>query len=113
MEQKSSFLNEFIVFVQKYGVIGLAIGFITGSAAVAFVKVLSDSLLTPIVSWIINLFGKNAFNSLNVDIGQGIELKFGDVLNGLITFLSVLAFVYLLVKFVINRFMTEDDHKKV
>lgn len=111
--QSKTMIQEFVEFVQKYGVIGLAIGFVTGQAATAFVGVLAKEILTPVVSWIINLFGEGTFEKLNVNIGNNLTLGFGNVISGLITFLAVMMFVFLLVKFVINKFMSDDDHKKV
>jgi large conductance mechanosensitive channel len=113
MQNNVSFVSEFIEFVKKYGVIGLAIGFVTGTAASDFVKILSTNILTPLVGWMINLFGQDAFVKMNVNIGSGVTLGFGNVLSGLITFLSVMAFIFVLVKFVINKFMTDADHKSV
>jgi large conductance mechanosensitive channel len=105
-------LAEFSEFVQKYGVIGLAIGFVTGGAASDLVKVLTANLLNPIVEWIVNLFGKGAFDKLNIVAGD-VTFGFGNVIQGLVQFLAVMAFVFMLVKFVINKFMSDDDHKKV
>ena len=106
-----SMLVEFSEFVQKYGVIGLAIGFVTGSAASDFVKVLSANILSPIVAWIVNLFGKGTFEKLNVVVGD-VTFGFGNVIEGLISFSAVMAFVFILVKFVINKFMSEEENKK-
>lgn len=103
---------EFIEFVRKYGVIGLAIGFVTGTAATQFVNVLSASLLTPLVEQVVNLFGENAFQSLNVGF-NGSTFAFGDIISGLINFLAIMAFVFLLVKFVISKWMTDDEKGKV
>ena len=113
---KKGLVAEFMEFVQKYGVIGLAIGFVTGTAASDFVKVLSTNILSPIVAWIVNLFGKGAFEALNVKVGEGanqLVFGFGNVVEGLVTFLAVMGFVFVLVKFVINKMMNDSDHKNV
>jgi large conductance mechanosensitive channel len=113
MESKKSMIAEFTEFVQKYGVAGLAIGFVTGTAASDFVKIISENILTPIVAWIVGLFGKDAFNNLNVKVTDGVTLGFGNVISGLISFLAVMAFVFVIVKFVLNKMMSDADHKSV
>ena len=116
MNKAGGFLQEFLEFVRKFGVIGIAIGIVAGNAATAFVGVLSANLLTPIVTWVVNLFGKGAFNALNVTVGSGADayvFGFGNIIEGLINFLAVLAVIFLIVKLVVNRFMTEDEKKKV
>lgn len=106
-------LNEFVEFVRKYGVFGLAIAFVTGTAASSFVKIISDNLLSPIVGLIISLFGKDAFARLNVHIADGVEFGFGYIIYGLINFLAVMLFVFLLVKNFGQLFLTEEEKKKI
>lgn len=103
---------QFIEFVRKYGVLGLAIGFVTGGAATDLVKVLTTSILEPLVQWIVGLFGKDAFSALNVAVGD-LTFKFGDLLLGLVNFLAIMGVIFLLVKFVFSKWMTDDEKKKV
>ena len=50
---KKSFSEEFMDFLNKYGVIGLAIAFIIGGAAGRLVSALVNDLLMPIIAVIV------------------------------------------------------------
>ncbi|MFW6109405.1 MAG: MscL family protein, partial [archaeon] len=48
-EKTKGLWGEFLEFISKYGVIGLAIGFIIGSASKDLVNALVDDILMPII----------------------------------------------------------------
>ena len=50
-------IKEFKEFILRGNVIDLAIGVVIGSAFTAIVTSLVEGLLTPLVSWILSLFG--------------------------------------------------------
>src|SRR2546428_8380098 len=52
-EKKKGFVKEFVDFLQTFGVIGLAIGFVIGVASSAVVNSLVKDLINPIVGLIL------------------------------------------------------------
>src|SRR5207244_9539830 len=62
-EKKKGFVREFTDFLQTFGVIGLAIGFVVGVASSAVVNSLVKDLINPIVGLVLptgNLASLNA-----------------------------------------------------
>jgi len=62
-EKKKGFVKEFVDFLQTFGVIGLAIGFVIGVASSAVVNSLVKDIINPIVGLILptgNLSSLNA-----------------------------------------------------
>lgn len=105
-------VEEFIIFIRKYGVIGLAVGFITATAATDFVNALSKGLLKPLVEQIVDLLGRGTFDRLNFGF-NGSTFGFGDIISAFINFVAVMLVVFLLVKFALSKVMTEEEKKKV
>ena len=52
--EKKGFWVEFMDFIKKYGVVGLAIGFIIGSASKNLVNTLVGDLLMPVITYFIS-----------------------------------------------------------
>ncbi|MBU3966269.1 MAG: MscL family protein [Euryarchaeota archaeon] len=52
-EEKKSFMQEFMDFLNKYGVIGLAIAFVMGAAITKLVTALVNDLIMPIIGALI------------------------------------------------------------
>lgn len=116
MESKGM-LQEFMAFVQKYGVLGLAIGFVTGGAAKALVDSLTANIISPIIELVTP---KGGFAGLEVVMrsaadnnGTPIVLGYGMVIDALINFLVIMLFIFLAVKYIIAPMMSEDDHKAI
>src|SRR6266849_4084747 len=62
-EKKKGFVKEFMEFLQTFGVVGLAIGFVIGVASSAVVNSLVKDLINPIVGLVLptgNLSSLNA-----------------------------------------------------
>ncbi len=88
---------EFLDFVRKQGVIGLAIGIILGTAVTKLVASLVKDIINPLVS--IFLGKIENLNSLSWKIpGTTAELLVGNFLSALIDFAIIAAVVYFGVK---------------
>jgi large conductance mechanosensitive channel len=86
-------LLDFKKFLLRGNVVDLAVAVVVGTAFTAVVKALVADLLTPLIAAI---FGKPSFESLSFTI-NGSHFAYGDVINNLITFLSIAAVVFFLV----------------
>ncbi len=90
----SGFRAEFMAFLNKYGIIGLAIAFIIGGAAGALVTALVSDLLMPIITFFIPGGG---WRDAVWMIGS-IQLSIGHFGGALIDFLVIALVVYVLMK---------------
>ena len=91
---KKSFSEEFTDFLNKYGVVGLAIGFIIGGAAGALVSALVGDLLMPVIT--LFLPGGD-WKTAYIPIGTQ-QIKYGDFFGVLINFIIIALIVFLLSK---------------
>ena len=89
-----SFMEEFMGFLSKYGVIGLAIGFIMGSAASRVVTALVQDILMPFIGIVIP---GGEWRKIIVELGP-VKLLIGDFIGALIDFLIIAVVIFLLVK---------------
>ncbi len=94
-------LQDFKKFLLRGNVVDLAVAVVIGTAFAALVKALVADILTPIIAMI---FGKPDFEDLSFTI-NGSHFLYGDLLNNLITFLSVAAAVFFFVVVPINHLM--------
>jgi large conductance mechanosensitive channel len=94
-------LDDFKKFLLRGNVVDLAVAVVVGTAFAALVKALVADILTPIIAMI---FGKPNFENLSFTI-NGSHFLYGDLLNNLITFLSVAAAVFFFVVVPINGLM--------
>jgi large conductance mechanosensitive channel len=88
-------------FILKGNVVDLAVAVVIGAAFGALVASLVENIVTPLVGAII---GEPDFGSLTFTI-NGSEFGYGNVINALITFLSIAAVVYFLVVTPMNKVM--------
>jgi large conductance mechanosensitive channel len=88
------FMEEFMAFLSKYGVIGLAIGFIIGGAAGALVSALVGDILMPIITFFIP---GGAWREALWVIGP-IQLSMGHFIGVLIDFIVIAIVVFLMMK---------------
>jgi len=94
-----SFKDEFLTFLEEYGVIGLAIAFVIGAAVKDLVSVTVDTVIMPIVE--IFLPEGNWQNAvLNL---VGIELQIGVFLAALIDFLIIALLIFIFVKYILKK----------
>lgn len=94
-------LGGFMNFVREQGVVGLAVGLAIGTAATVFVKSIVDNLINPLVGWVLpggsDLASK--YYCLDRAAGECVnKLGWGAVVSNLISFLSVAAVIYFVVK---------------
>jgi len=88
------FMQEFMAFLDKYGIVGLAIAFIIGGAAGRLVTALVGDILMPIITFFIP--GGEWRKSI-LPIGP-INLAVGDFVGALIDFIVIAVIVFLLMK---------------
>ncbi len=100
-----SFVQEFVGFIKKFGVIGLAIGVVIGGAVSKLVGSLVEDVVTPIVGIFL---GGVDFSSLVLEVGKS-QIKYGLFITSLIDFLILLLVVYIAVKLVVSRMLTDKE----
>ena len=93
MEQKKGLLTEFRDFILRGNVVDLAVAVVIGAAFGAVVTALVKDILTPIIAAI---FGKPNFSELTFTIHKS-KFLYGDLINAVITFLSVAAAIFFFV----------------
>jgi large conductance mechanosensitive channel len=103
--------KEFMDFLKKFGVIGLAIGTVVGGAVKTYVDVLVNSLVNPIVNLVLDFVNFKAGGALALPTvnGKTESLLIGDVISGTISFLVLMLLVYVTVNVLISKFMTDAD----
>ncbi|MEA3201492.1 MAG: large conductance mechanosensitive channel [Thermoplasmata archaeon] len=115
--QRLSLFAEFRAFLDKYGVIGLAIAFVIGSALTVLVKAVVTDLLMPFVGLITPeggwqqavLYvpplpaGSNPADPAFKLPAHTLALAWGDLLANAVNFIIIAAFVFLVAKFVLRQ----------
>ena len=86
--------NEFIEFINKYGVVGLAIGFIIGSASKDLVNALVADILMPIILFFVP--GGN-WREATLAIGP-VVLALGHFAGALLDYLIIAFIVFFLMR---------------
>ena len=86
--------KEFKNFIKKGNVLDMAVGIIMGTAFTAIVNSVVEDLLMPIIT---GLTAGVEFEDLVVNIG-GATLKFGNLINAIITFLIVALVLFAILK---------------
>ncbi|WP_296114178.1 large conductance mechanosensitive channel protein MscL [uncultured Anaerococcus sp.] len=97
-------LKEFKEFIARGNVLDMAIGLIMGSAFTAIVNSLVDDLLMPLIAGL--TAGVN-YEDLVVSVA-GADLKIGNLINAIISFI-IIAFVLFLIVKSINKLHIKDD----
>jgi len=93
------FVDEFIAFLNKHKVIGLAIAFIIGAAAAKLVSALVADIIMPIIA---ALIPGGDWRSAVLQIGP-VKLLIGDFAGALIDFLIIAFVVFLVVKYAVKE----------
>ncbi len=88
------FREEFLDFLNKYGVIGLAIAFIIGGAAGRLVSALVDDILMPIITFFIP---GGAWREAVLSLGP-IQILIGHFVGAVIDFLIIAVVVFILMR---------------
>jgi len=88
-------IKQFIDFIRKHGVVGLAIGFIMGGAVSKLVAALVNDLINPFIGLIIG--NPEGLKAASFKIGNSTFL-YGDFLANMIDFVIIAAVVFFVFK---------------
>jgi large conductance mechanosensitive channel len=94
-------LADFKKFLFRGNVVDLAVAVVIGTAFTAVVKALVTDIVTPIIAAVA---GQPNFANLSFTI-NGSVFRYGDLLNNVLTFVSIAAVVFFLVVAPINALM--------
>lgn len=92
-------IHEFLEFLKKYQVIGLAVAFIIGAASTKLVTALVNDIVMPIVSVLVP---GGDWRAATLDVGP-IKFLVGDFVGALIDFFIIAAVVFMIVKFLMKE----------
>ncbi len=99
-EKKRGFVKEFLDFLQTFGVVGLAIGFIVGVASSAVVNSLVKDLINPLVGLFLpsgNLSSLNATVTSPIS-GKPSTFLYGDFISQVLYFVIIALVVFVAYK---------------
>jgi large conductance mechanosensitive channel len=100
--------KEFKKFIMRGNVVDLAVAVVVGTAFNSLVQALVKDLFTPLIAAI---GGQHDFSKLTFEI-HGSTFLYGDVLNVLISFVSIAAVVFFVVVQPINKVQERANRKK-
>ena len=92
---KKSFIQEFMDFLQKFSVIGLAIAFVIGQAASKLISAFVNDLITPLIGLLTPNVGD--LNKVGLTVGSS-TFSYGDLISNIINFLIIALIVFLAYK---------------
>jgi len=92
---KKSFIQEFVEFLEKFSVIGLAIAFVIGQAASKLISAFVNDMITPLVGLLTPSVGD--LNKVQFTIGNS-TFSYGDLISNGINFLIIALIVFLAYK---------------
>lgn len=96
-------IKEFADFIREKGVLGLAVGIITGGAVSKMVTSLVDNILSPLIGVLTGAAGNLTDLTFTPPLTH-VTFKYGAVIGSFIDLLAVLFVVYLLfVKSPLNK----------
>lgn len=98
-EENKSFMQQFMDFLNKYGVIGLAIAFVMGAAISKLVTALVNDLIMPIIGALIP-GGDWRAATLNI---ANIKFMIGDFAGALIDFIIIAIVIFMIVKMIVKE----------
>ena len=105
--EKKSMRQEFMDFLQTFGVIGLAIAFIIGQAASKVVSALVNDLITPFIGLLLH---EPDLKGLEFAIGDS-KFMYGDLIATIIDFMVIAFIVFLAYKQLSKYRLVEDKTK--
>ncbi|MEM2785498.1 MAG: large conductance mechanosensitive channel protein MscL [Candidatus Nitrosotenuis sp.] len=105
---KKGLTKEFFDFLQKFGIIGLAIAFVIGQAASKLVTAFVNDIITPLVGLLTPQTDDLKSMSFTV---SGSTFSYGDLIANVIDFL-IIAFIVFLAYKQLSRFKIVDDKTK-
>ena len=93
------FFKEFVDFLQTFGVIGLAIGFVIGLASGNLVSALVKDLVNPLIGLVLPGDLSTLGYSTNATLsGKQVTFAYGDFLSSVINFLVIALVVFIAYK---------------
>ncbi len=98
-------VGEFMEFLMKYQVIGLAVAFIIGAAATKMVTAAVNDIIMPVIAVLIP---GGDWKKTELVLGP-VKFLVGDFAGAIIDFIIIALVVFLIVKFM----MKEDATKKI
>ena len=102
-----NFAAEFLQFIKKFGIIGLAFGVVIGGAVKGLVDDLSKYILTPIINLILAKVGNVKPGSLpNFGI-NGLDI--GGLVASIIGFIVLMFIVFFAARVVLSRFISKEE----
>lgn len=107
-DPKKGLTKEFIDFLQKFGVIGLAIAFVIGQASSKLVTAVVTDLVTPFIGLAMPETGD--LKAMSFTIGKSTFL-YGDLIANVIDFIIIAFIVFILYK-QLSRFKLIEDKPK-
>jgi len=109
-----SLMQQFIDFLQTFGVIGLAIAFIIGAAASGMVTALVSDIINPFIGIFLpsgNLQTLNA-NVTSISGKTVSTFSYGDLISKIINFIIIAFIVFLAYRQLSKSGLVEDKTKK-
>lgn len=104
-EEKKGSIQEFMDFLMKYQVIGLAVAFIIGAAATKMVTACVADIVMPVIAVLIP---GGDWRTQVLELGP-VKLLIGDFIGAIIDFAIIALVVFIVVKYM----MKGDTSKKV
>jgi len=105
---KKTLIQEFMDFLQKFGIIGLAIAFVIGAAASKLVTAIVSDIITPLVGLALQETGD--LKTLVFPVRKSTFL-YGDLIANIIDFLIIAFIVFILYK-QLTRFKLVEEKTK-
>ena len=105
---KNGMLQEFVDFLQKFGVIGLAIAFVIGQASSKLITALVTDIVTPFIGLAMPETGDLKAMAFTV---RNSTFSYGDLIANVIDFL-IIAFVIFVLYKQLSRFKLVEDKTK-
>ncbi|CDC44603.1 large conductance mechanosensitive channel protein [Firmicutes bacterium CAG:449] len=125
-KEKKGFFKEFKEFISRGSVLDMAVGVVVGGAFTKIVNSLVQSILTPLINYVIFLIcggNTDTFTSLDIilipakldEAGNVLKeatvLQFSDLITAIINFLLIALTLFCIIR-VINRVRQETDDLK-
>ncbi len=105
--KSADFAIEFMNFMKKFGVIGLAIGVVVGGAVKTLVDEVVSNVVTPIINKIISIIiGSKTIATPDFGI-PGLNL--GALISAFITFAVLMFIIFTAVKFLLSKFISKEE----
>ncbi len=99
MADKKGLVDEFMEFLNKNKVVGLAVAFIMGGAASKLVSALVADIIMPIVG---ALIPGGEWRTIPLQVGP-VKFLIGDFAGALIDFVIIAAVIFMIVKFAVKE----------